>query len=97
MQKIPDGLFLHNLQYHPLLFLDNLEVIHQFFCTVKISSQAILQIWESKSGAGADPNPFKNLMIFDLHAVVSNFPVKVEHCLIVSASRFLFFLRHLRL
>ena len=49
---------LRNLQYHPLLFLDNLEVLHKFLCIVKISSPVILQMWESKSGTGADPRPF---------------------------------------
>ena len=38
--------------------LDNLEALHKFLSTVKISSQAIQQMWGSKSGAGADPHLF---------------------------------------
>ena len=43
--------------YSTLPFLDNLEVLNKFLCTVKISFPVILQMWENKSGAGADPCP----------------------------------------
>ena len=39
--------------------MDNLKELHKFLCTVKILSQAILQIWWSKSGAVADPHIYR--------------------------------------
>ena len=60
MQKIPNRI-LHNLRYQPLISLDNLELLHKFLCIVKISSPVILQIWENKSGAGADLHPFRTV------------------------------------
>ena len=57
MQKIPNGL-LENLYNLPLLFLDDLKVLHKFLCTVKISSPVVILMWENKSGAVADTHPF---------------------------------------
>ena len=58
MQNIPDGLFgvILNIII-PSYFLDNLELLHKFLCTVKISFPVILQMWENKSGAESDPCP----------------------------------------
>ena len=38
--------------------MNNIELLHKFLCIVKISYPVILQTWENKPGAGADPNPF---------------------------------------
>ena len=42
--KYPEWPFLKNMQYPPLLFLDNLEVLHKFLCIVEIISPVILQM-----------------------------------------------------
>ena len=78
MQQIPNGLFLHKLQYQPLLFLDNLELLHNFLCIMKISYTVILQKWENKSGSGSDPHPFWTWWYLIYTISSATFPLNVR-------------------
>ena len=58
LMKLEQNLMQRNGEQYMRLFLDNIEALHKFLCTVKISSQAILQMRGNKSGVGADPHPY---------------------------------------
>ena len=87
--------FFHNLQYHPLLSLDNLKVLHKFRCIVKYHLQWFYKC--EKIRRWSVSSSILNLMIFDLNAFVSSFSVKRAHNLFGSFFRWLFFLCRLRL
>ena len=78
MQKIPNGLFCKIFNILPSYLLDNLKVLHKFMCAVKISFPVILQMWENKSGAGADPHPFWTWWYFIYTLSSSTLPLNVH-------------------
>ena len=70
--------FSENSLIFSLLFLDHLEVLHKFLCTVKISSPVILQMWENKSGAGVDPHLVWTWLFFIYMPSSETFPLNVR-------------------
>ena len=63
----------------PLIFLDNLEVLHKFLFTRKILSPVIIQTWGIKSSARADPHQFWTWwsLIYTLFSTTFPFNVRI--------------------
>ena len=58
--------------------MDNLELIHNFLCIVKISLPVIPHMWENKPGAGADPHPFWTWWYLIYMLLLATFPLNVR-------------------